>query len=255
MKHTVVRSITGTEPNGAGEDTGSLSDSADTGGTHPTADLSAIANGLASSMPEPQEHAINKAAEEVANAAQNPVDKSGTRFDPAIHETGPDGKPVTGVRGNFRAKRGRKGGGAASVMASTGASSPVDAKKAEAARQSLLAGGAAAQMLITAGMLLGGEEWKPVKDEKAGIDEQAILAGAFGEYFKTKEVKDVPPGVALTFALMLYIAPRFAMPQTQAKVSTLKARIVQWWVNRKLRKKGLTATVTARGAEVPSREV
>jgi hypothetical protein len=35
------------------------------------------------------------------------------------------------------------------------------------------------------------------------------------------------------------------MPQTKARLSGLRAKIAQWWINRKLRKQGLSATVNA----------
>jgi hypothetical protein len=212
-------------------------------------------------MPQVQEHAVNKAQEESNAQANSPVDKAGTRFDPALHETGPDGKGILGVRGNWRAKRGRKTGGpvsgsvAGSTLGAPTGPTAQDVKAAQNEQQSRIAGAAAAQMLFVAGRVIGGEEWAPRKDEKTGVDEEALLTSAFGDYFKAKDVKDIPPGAALAFVLMMYAGPRFTMPQTQQRVKSFKARIVQWWVNHKLRKQGLRASVEQRGQEVASREV
>lgn len=266
LQHKVIRSVSGSETSGtdgnAGDDVGGHeggpSAPADTGQPNPTSDLAGIASDLAASMPEVQEHAVSRAQEEANAQANGPTDKSGARFDPAVHQTGPDGKGVIGARGNWLLKRGRKAGTAntAANVASTLPIPPaVDTKKAEAEHQARIAGAAAAQMLFVAGRVIGGEEWAPRKDEKTGVDEEALIAGAFGDYFKAKDVKDIPPGAALAFVLLMYAGPRFTMPKTQERVKSIKARIVQWWVNRKLRKQGLKASVAPRGTEVASREV
>ncbi len=75
-----------------------------------TADLGAIASGLASSMPQVQEHAIQQAEQQAKAAEGAPVDKAGVRFDPSQHVAGADGKGQLTVRGTWAQKRGRKAG-------------------------------------------------------------------------------------------------------------------------------------------------
>ena len=224
-----------------------------------TADLASIASDMVTSMPEVQEHAIQKAQADSQASAGGPTDKSGTAFDPAIHEGGPDGKGVISVRGTWRLKRGggRKAGSGSASMAngSSSLNAPTAPSKeqvtaAQNEHQAKLAGAACAQMMFMAGRALGGEEWTPRKDEKTGLDEELMMTAAFTEYCKVKNVTDIPPGVALAFAICVYAGPRLAMPQTKARVSGIKQRIVQWWVNRKLRKQGLQASVTPRSTEV-----
>jgi len=215
----------------------------------PTADLSAIASHFAAQMPEVQSHAIQKAADDAAALADGPTDRVGARFDPAIHATSADGKGTLTARGTWALKRGKKSGVhpvADAVKGSTlGATpnNPADAKKAADVASSRNAGIAAAEMFLVAAQVAGGEEFTPIKDEKAGRDERAMMHEAFANYFAATGKKDIPPGAALGFAMMAYIAPRLFMPQTKARLSGIKAKIAQWWVNRKLRKQGLTATV------------
>lgn len=216
-----------------------------------TANLNDIASDLASTMPEVQSHAVEQAAAAARAQESAPTDRAGVRFDPSQHDSGPDGKGLMTARGTWRLKRGRKPGTPASnraapptgsTMGVTGNPAQEQAKAAQVA-QCRIAGASAAEMLFMAGRVIGGDEWLPLKDEKIGLDERGMMQQAFGDYFVATNKKDIPPGAALTFALCAYMGPRFAMPQTRARVSTIKQKLVQWWINRKLRKQGLTAEV------------
>lgn len=217
-----------------------------------TADLGSIASELASTMPEVQQHAVEQAAAAARAQEAAPTDRAGVRFDPALHDAGQDGKGLLTARGTWRMKRGRKPGTPASNKGVTGstmgtpttpgtpaANQPTPAQIA----QNRAAGVAAAEMLFGVGQVIGGEEWAPMKNEKIGLDERAMMHDAFGNYFVATNRKDIPPGAALGFAMIAYIAPRFAMPKTQARFGAIKQKLVQWWINRKLRKQGLTADV------------
>ena len=238
-----------------GNDNGSVGDgltAESDSATTPSANLSDIASHFATSMPQVQDHAIQKANDDAVALANGPTDRAGARFDPAIHAAGPDGKGILTVRGTWSVKRGRKAstGNVANAQPSSTLATPnkpVDAKKAADDAASRNAGIAAAGMFIVAMRAVGGEEFTPVVDEKTGHNEPAMLQGAFADYFAATGKKDIPPGAALSFAILAYIAPRLFMPQTKARLSTFKSKIVQWWVNRKLRKQGLTATVSANG--------
>lgn len=218
----------------------------------PTADLAAIGADLASSMPDVQEHAIAQAQREQQAVESAPTDKSGAHFDPSVHVTGPGGKGVLNTRGLWSAKRGRKAGARQNAQSAATVSTlgvtPQSGQSGQTAQQtalmqqqaqSAMAGAAAAEMLFIAGRAIGGEEWAPMENKALGMDERALMRDAFGEYFKAKGQVDIPPGVALTFAILIYAGPRFAMPKTQSRLTRVKNYIVGWWMRRKLRKAGL----------------
>lgn len=96
------------------------------------------------------------------------------------------------------------------------------------------------------GQVVGGEEWAPMHNKAIGLDERAMMHTAFGDYFVASGKTDIPPGAALTFCVLAYAAPRFAMPKTQTRFQKVKSAIVTWWVNRKLRKQGLDVQVQAK---------
>lgn len=58
-----------------------------------------------------------------------------------------------------------------------------------------------------------GEEWKPRSELER--DNVCISLAA---YLKSKEVKDIPPGMMLTIVLVAYSAPRFQAPSTRDKI-------------------------------------
>jgi hypothetical protein len=88
------------------------------------------------------------------------------------------------------------------------------------------AGILAAQTLIALGVTVGGEEFKPITDEKTGTNEQDNLTMAFANYFEVKGITDIPAGVALSIAVAGYIVPRFTMPKTQSRFKTFIESIV-----------------------------
>lgn len=221
-------------------------------GAQSTADLSHIATELARGMPDVQEHAIAQAASQQASAESAPKDKTGTLFNPDIHLTSSDGKPQLTVRGTFAQKRGRKPGSvhgaqvSASSMSAPGAQNVQSTQQAATEMAARTAGVQAAELVFAAGVIIGGDEWQPRKDDKIGMDERAMLQGAMGDYFVARGKCDIPPGVVLSFVMLAYIAPRFAMPKTQSRFAAVKAKLVSWWVNRKLRKMGLDTEVKAK---------
>jgi hypothetical protein len=236
---------------------------APTGSAESNGNLTQIATELAASMPDVQEHAVAQAQREQQAANDVPRDKSGALFDPATHVTGADGKGTLTVRGTWAQKRGRKAGNAApvtnaGVVRNSTLGGPAAAPTPQALQlaqqqqneaQSRAAGVAAAEMLFVAGQAIGGEEWAPMLNKAMGLDERTMMHGAFGEYFVKSGTKDIPPGAALTFCIIAYIAPRFAMPKTQTRYQKVKGALVTWWVNRKLRKQGLEVQVQQKPAE------
>lgn len=217
-----------------------------------TADVEKIAADLASSMPEVQDHAVAQAVVEQQAAQNATTDKEGKPFDSAIHTVGADGKGVFTVRGTWAQKRGRKAGAPATpTVARSSMNSASVVPSAQIAQQqqeaqSRAAGVAAAELLFMCGKMIGGEEWEPMQNKTIGMDERTMMHGAFGDYFIASGVKDIPPGAALTFCIIAYVAPRFAMPKTQTRYQKVKGAVTTWWINRKLRKEGSDVQVQAK---------
>lgn len=58
-----------------------------------------------------------------------------------------------------------------------------------------------------------GAEWK-----SESAEEKAMVVGPLANYFRAKDVKDVPPGVLLCFVIAAYSAKRVAHPNTKGKL-------------------------------------
>ena len=206
--------------------------------------LDAIANSLVAEMPEPSQHAID-AAEATKTEEAEKTDtyshlkhKDGTPFNPDIHQTDLNGEPVTNAGGFLVKRRGRKKGNASTstvVAAGTttrqGKQEP-DQKELANQAAAMESGRAAANMVMAVGIALGGEEWQPIKDDKTGMDEEAQLTSAFGQYFLATGKTDIPPGWALTITMCSYALPRFIMPKTQTRAKSLYQKFKAWRMNR-----------------------
>jgi hypothetical protein len=59
-----------------------------------------------------------------------------------------------------------------------------------------------------------GPEWQP-----SGKEERKAVVQALSAYLRSKEIKDIPPNVALTIALCAYAAPRCFQPNTRGKLA------------------------------------
>jgi hypothetical protein len=218
---------------------------ATTGATvEPISDESAasIAATLAAEQPDVQPHAIEQA--EATRAADATKDKYGNAFDPKIHASNADGSPRRTVRGAWALKRGNKGKAAASPPSSNGIVLPGASSGASAKEQEARAGGAgAANLFLMLCVGLGGQEWQPIKDDKTGKDDKAMLEHAFGDYFVSRNWGDLPPGWALVAALCIYAGPRFTMPQTTTRLQRVKlwfaGKYGAWVAKRRANKRGV----------------
>lgn len=208
------------------------------------ADLDSITETLANASPTPNHAAINAQKEQNEEAKAQYADlrdSKGNRFDPEQHVTNDSGEPVLTKTGKLRMRPGRKAGqksessskGHIGGQANTKNENGMTAQEVAHARAT---GTAAASALITAGVVLGGDEWQPRVDSKEGVNEHESLSFAFGDYFEAKGVTDIPPGVALTIAIVGYAAPRFVMPKTQSRVTRFKLWAATKWNNRKAKK-------------------
>lgn len=194
-------------------------------------------------LPEVQEHAIQQHEAAAAQAdADVPRDIDGVPFDPKIH-TGTQLK-----NGRWRMRRGAVAGSTVGKSRRESATQTVDPqaeKRALLESQSRAAGAVAAASVFMIGRALGGREWEPRTDP---VNEVEMMQTAFGDYFVAKGVNDFPPGVALTVALAMYAAPRFAMPETQTRMQRFKSwvslRIARRRLRAELRRQGIDAQVT-----------
>lgn len=68
---------------------------------------------------------------------------------------------------------------------------------------------------MTTGVLSNtlGPEWQPQSP-----DERQNVCSCLSVYLKTKEVKDIPPGLMLTIVVVAYAGPRLAVPTTRDKI-------------------------------------
>lgn len=208
--------------------------------------LDDIASTLADEMPDVQQHAIEQHIENESKIRaewDEYTDVDGNKFDANIHKTNKNGEPTLSTKGNLIKKPGRKGksqaGSNTSSFVARDKEKSTPSPEEKATQMSRASGAMAANLLITVGVVVGGEEWYPQKNEQLGVDEKTMLESAFADYFVATGRTDIPPGLALTAAIGGYIIPRFALPKTKSRASKFVAWIKQKWLNRKLKKHGL----------------
>lgn len=82
---------------------------------------------------------------------------------------------------------------------------------------------------MSTGILAGsfGPEWSPRSPEERGH-----VCISLANYFKAKEVKDIPPGLMLTIVVVAYCAPRLKEPGTAGKI-----KACWFWVRSKISRK------------------
>lgn len=216
-------------------------------------ELDALVNNTLDSMSEPSEHVINQADRESEPLSSDngerstgtpsqtipDVDIDGKAFDPEQHATDANGTPKKTQAGRWAKKRGRKNG--STVGGPAGQKEAAETLKGSAHVQT---GKAATSLLVTMGMMWS-EEFQPIRDHANGIDERLMLESAFSDYFAAKDIDDIPPGVALTFAIVAYIGPRLTMPKTQSRTQRFGNWLGQKWLKRKNRKAARKAEKTA----------
>lgn len=209
--------------------------------------LDTIAEQLSADMPDVQEHAIEqeKLNEDERLAQYSHLkDRDGNSFDPSIHRTNKHGEPTLSTKGALVKKSGRKAGRAGSAKSHVGGTAGTSAatdKDAQLRMQARASGTMAANLILQIGIVTGGDEWHPRRDEETGLDEKLMLENSFADYFEATGKTDIPPAMALTVAIGAYALPRFTMPKTRSRLSKAKNALKKWWINRKLKKHGLKA--------------
>jgi hypothetical protein len=169
-------------------------------------------------------------ANPVANNFRSVVDDSPESFNPAIHETDENGRPVFNAKGGYRKKRGRKPGFKSSSNANTTNSNDAGSTNANGFKQSVSASNEplpdySATGKILAGLFFGittgaiGPEWEP------SVSENEQITAATIRYCEAMEISDIPPGFALLLCVGMYAVPRFAHENTRNKVSRVAEAI------------------------------
>jgi hypothetical protein len=211
-----------------------------------TADVAGLAGSLGDEQPEVSEHAVaieQQKSDERKAAFADLKDGDGAPFDPSIHVTNADGEPLTTKTGKLRKRPGRKADGATRSQSHVAVPGTTKQDSGQQAAQELTqkrrqSGMHAARMFTSVAAMIGGEEWKPQKIEKYGLDEQESLDESLADYFEAKEMEDIPPGVALVMVVVSYMAPRFMMPKTKSRLGRLKDWIASKWFESKVKRKG-----------------
>lgn len=224
-------------------------------------------------FPKVQEHAIIAAEEDAAQDAREngeepeapsdtpapapaakpaaswgaPTDYKGRTFDPAIHETDTQNRPVMRYDAKLRKNLLKCKGGRPtsnvlpqhrSVVPTIEAKedktqtqgeappapgapvAPYDDNKTRAAAKMVVA------LMCNTAITIGGKEFAPgyLDDEKT-ISERAMLEDAFYEYFKANGVVDIPPGILLLIVVGTYVGKRAADPAVQARFRLIIAKV------------------------------
>lgn len=229
--------------------------------------LDSVGDSLVNEIPEPQQHAIDQAAKDAEEAtgeaaASVDLDVLGVPWNPEIHATGADGKGIPTAKGAWRKRRGLKG--SASHLNTGAAAAPKDPKEDPTLteqrtreHQNRMAGAMAGTMLVRISAAFGGPEFLPRTINIPGgltYNEEEFLQSAFGDYFVAKGISDLPPGMVLASALLMYYAPRFQEPAVREKGSKFvrwcKARIESVYVWAKYRKSGKKPKVDSKSRRV-----
>ena len=168
----------------------------------------------------PQEGGTSAVPPPQADQSLHPRDDRGNPFDPVRHL--PKKHPKTGV---WLPKRQPKAGTAAPAGSPFVAPDPEPPAPPPPPSEYRIAAEAACAITYALGMTIGGDEWSPTTDE------HAQLLPAWETYLKTKQVRDVPPGLALTIAMLAYAGPRFSRPKTLSRLQKIKLWFVSWRAN------------------------
>lgn len=142
-------------------------------------------------------------------------------FDPEIHRTDKDGRPVRKKNGDYALKTG---------AGSTKRKSKVHAtvKSTQQAVGAEFVGKYTCDSFIMINTMILGEAAVPTPELKLGMEQATTI------YMQSKGIdKDIPPGIMLLMALGTYYAHVFQAPAPRSRVSKIAG-----WVKSKLKRKG-----------------
>lgn len=183
--------------------------------------ISAQTEALAGSWPEVQPHAVAAMREETAVQEDTPP---------------PSDTPAPKKRGRPPGSKSKVSTLAKKVPGSNQEILP--AKTAVTVDYKVM-GAQCAQLTFLVGTLVGGAEFAPMqKNPLTETSDQEMLTDAYAKYAEAKQMSDLPPGVALTATLMVYVASRLQFPNTQSRLQKLGGFIKHIWQRIRSRKNG-----------------
>lgn len=133
-------------------------------------------------------------------------------FNPAVHESNPDGTPRLTADGKYRRKRGRKSNSPKSANTATVSAQAVpqtpniDYRGTAVLLSSLVFNGSVAVF---------GPAWEPSQAEREQIENAAT------RYCESQDISDIPPGIALLLCMGMYAVPRLSDSQTKEKLRSI----------------------------------
>jgi hypothetical protein len=185
--------------------------------------LDAIAEVMTREMSEPRPNAV---------AALNPDNTDKPQNDALDVGQDPGPKKRGRPKGSTN-RRSRLG----SIQQEPAPGNVAEKQQLDIAAQTAMAAGTATHLTILTGIMIGGTDFQPMKNPMVGgMDDAEFLNKAYTDYFQAKGVTDIPPGVALTAALMCYVAPRFRLPETQSRTKKFALWISEKWAKFRNRK-------------------
>jgi hypothetical protein len=193
----------------------------------PVGDAAKELSEMASVMPEPVTDAIKAAHEKeqsIQQENQNVKDNKGRPFDPNVHATDKDGRPILTTTGRFK-KVSRAGGPSINI--------PVNESVQETvSRDSQTVAVTVVGMFIQCGYAFVGDEWLPEKSKD--FDEEKNLINVTAKYCDSIGLRDLPPGLVCATAFIAYGLRRVTRPKTKTVVQKLtegfQQMIYKGWV-------------------------
>jgi len=189
---------------------------------------------LITGMPEVTDPKVsNPTAETLASPAPanvaGAIDKKGVKFDPNIHAANPDGSPKVNSFGSFYSKNvGRGSKGPKSDKSETSGAPTANNEPAKFAGVEEPpsppdeATGAAMMLVPTVDGIM-----QSVFSEGVALTDQdkAIVTPVLAAYMRSKNMKDIPPGIALAMITVAIYGPKFAKPSVKERLTLIILKI------------------------------
>ncbi len=184
-------------------------------------DLDDLVADMPQVVPDAVEAGLAKEAQETEEKLF--ADKKGRTFDPNVHASGPDGKPVYTPTGRFKMKL---------RLPQSGKVNLPDEKTNSVPGEYRLVAQTIVSSFIQVGYAFVGDEWLPEKSKE--IDEEANLVSATETYCASTGFRDLPPGLVVAVAFIGYGIKRFGKPKTKSLVdkatSWVKTKATNFWL-------------------------
>ncbi len=184
---------------------------------------------LITAMPEVTDKSVvsSPATETPANIAVA-VDKKGVKFDPNIHAANSDGSPRVNSFGSFYSKnvgRGAKKAPGTPAEPSAAPSTNEPAKFAGVEQppgEPDAAAGAAMMLVPTVDGLM-----QSLFSEDVALTEQdkQVVTPVLASYMRSKNMKDIPPGIALAMITVAIYGPKFSKPSVKERLTLIVLKV------------------------------